>query len=97
MTLVELQKQGPFTPAGQQFIYISKPLANGHPDFESYSVILTPEHGLCKPVAAGKNIDTNSYGTELEGKFKDLIDVMTRKYGAPGKNYDLLRSDSIWN
>ena len=97
MTLEELNKHGSFTPAGQQFVYTSKTLTNGHPDFESYTVILTPEHGLCKLQAAGKNIDSSSYGTELESKFKDLISAMTGKYGSPGKNYDFLRSGSIWN
>lgn len=73
------------------------PLVSGHPDFEAYTVILTPEQGLCNLEAIGKNIDSSSYGTELEGKYKTLISAMTVKYGKPYKNFNFLRSGSIWN
>lgn len=97
MTLAELNKQGSFAPANQPFMYRAKTLANGHPDFEDYTIVLTPEHGLCKIVASGKNIDSSPYGTELEGKFKELVSALTGKYGAPGKNFIGLGSGSIWN
>lgn len=97
MTLEELKKHGNFTPAGQPFVYTSKTLTNGHPDFEVYTVVLTPEHGLCKIQAVGSNIDSSSYGSELESKFKDLTSAMAGKYGSQGRNFDFLRSGSIWN
>jgi hypothetical protein len=96
MRLDDLNRQGSFAPARAQFQYTSKTLVNGHPDFEAYSVLVTPEHGLCKVKAIGKDIESSSFGSELESKFKELMAALTRKYGAPGSTYDFLRSGSIW-
>lgn len=96
MTLEELKKQGTFTPMKEKFRYESKSLANGHPDFAAYFVTLTPEHGLCKVEAIGKVMDSNSYGTELEGKYKDLLSAVKAKYGAPAKEFNFIPGGSIW-
>ena len=96
MGLEELKKQGTFVPGNQQYVYTSKSINNGHPDFEAYSVVLTPEHGLCKIIAIGKDVETNGFGSELESKYKNLIEAMSGRYGPPGKNYDFLRAGSIW-
>ena len=96
MTLEELKKQGAFVAGNQQFVYTAKTITNGHPDFESYTVILTPEQGLCKIQAASKDIDTSSFGNELQGKYRDLVGALSQKYGAPGKDFDFLRAGSIW-
>lgn len=96
MTLEEIKKQGDFVSENQPFIYTAKTIASGHPDFGSYLVILTPEQGLCKILAISKDIETSGFGTELEGKYKSLMDAMSGKYETPGKNYDFLRSGSIW-
>ena len=96
MTLEELKKQGAFSPVGQQYVYTSKTLASGHTDFDLYTVILTPEQGLCKIQASSKEIDTSSFGTELESKYRRLIDAMSEKYGPPGKNFDFLSAGSLW-
>lgn len=98
MTLEELKKQGNFTPiSGQKFFYTSKTLTSGHPDFITYSALVTPEHGLCIVGASSKSVNSNVYGTELEGKFKELISVLTEKYGKPSKSYNELRNGSIWD
>jgi len=96
MTLEELKKLGSFSSGDTPFVHSSKTLTNGHPDFEVYSVIVTPAHGLCKLVASSKDIESSAYGSELEGRFKELISAMTEKYKAPGKKFDFLRSGSIW-
>lgn len=96
MTLEELKKQGAFVSGNQQFVYTAKTIASGHPDFESYTVILTPEQGLCKIQAVSKDIDTSSFGNELQGKYRELVGALSKKYGAPGKDYDFLRAGSIW-
>lgn len=98
MTLEELNKHGSFTPVPRhQFVYESKNLTNGHPDFQSYTALVTPAHGLCKIMATSRNIESSSYGTEIEEKFKDLISALTGKYGAPGKQHNFLKQGSIWN
>jgi hypothetical protein len=96
MTLEELKKQGAFVSGNQQFVYTAKTITSGHPDFESYTVVLTPEQGLCKIQAVSKDIETSSFGTELEGKYNGLVEAMSGKYGAPGKNFNFLRSESSW-
>lgn len=96
MTLNELKKQGAFVSGSQQFVYTAKTITSGHPDFESYTVILTPEQGLCKIQAVSKGIDTSSFGNELQEKYRELVGALSKKYGAPGKDFDILRAGSIW-
>ncbi|MBK8362094.1 MAG: hypothetical protein IPL15_25355 [Comamonadaceae bacterium] len=78
MTLEELKKQGAFVSGNQQFVYTAKTIASGHPDFESYTVILTPEQGLCKIQAVSKDIDTSSFGNELQGKYRELVGALSK-------------------
>ena len=92
MSLEELRKQGDFTPSDQPFIYRTKTLLSGHPDFEFYSAIVTPEHGLCKITAVGKDINVNSFGSALTEKFNDLVGVLSSKYGSPFRKFDFLRA-----
>ncbi len=97
MTLTALKKKGSFTPDSQQFFYTAKTLTNGHPGFDHYTVILTPENGLCKIIAFGKDFETSAYGTELKERFKGIIIAISGKYGEPGANSDFLRHGSIWD
>lgn len=96
MTLEQIKKQGNFVPTKTRFVYQAKALAKGHPDFESYSVLVSPQHGLCKITAIGTDVVTNVFGNQLERKFKDIAGAITRKYGAPGSEFDFLQSGSIW-
>lgn len=97
MTLEELKKQGAFISGNEPFVYTAKTIASGHPDFELYSVLLTPEQGLCKIQAAGKNIDTSSFGSELQEKHRELVGALSKKYGAPSNEFNYLKAGSIWN
>ena len=72
-------------------------LKDGHPDFEFYSVVVTPEHGLCKLTLAGNDVATSTFGTELKNKFEDLLSALNGKYGPPSNSFDFLRAGSIWN
>lgn len=97
MSLDTLKKQGTFVQEpSEPYFYTSKSLTNGHPDFESYTVILTPQDGLCKIGANGKNISTSVYGSELVSEFKNVTSALTSKYGTPENIFDFLRSGSIW-
>lgn len=97
MTLPELEKQGRFVEEKEQYWYKSRRLNNGNDNFEEYSVLVVPGHGLCKIIAVGIDISTSSYGDELKSRFKDLTDALSVKYGAPTSTYDFLRSGSIWD
>jgi len=96
MSLDDLKKQGAFTPTNAVHVYTSKSLLRGHPDAELYSAIVSPTLGLCKIVVATKDINTNSYGTDLIGEFNEIKVALSNKYGN-SKDYDFLRSGSIWN
>ena len=96
MTLEEVKKYGAFVSGDSPFIYSTKTLSGGHPDFEIYSIILTPQQGLCKISAGGKDVNTSSFGDELKNKHRDLVAALSNKYGSPGNNFDFLRSGSIW-
>lgn len=96
MTLEEVKKYGAFVSGDSPFTYTAKTLSNGHPDFEIYSIILTPQQGLCKIQTAGKDVKTSSFGSELKEKHNDLVKALSNKYGSPGNNFDFLRTGSIW-
>lgn len=97
MTLEELKRQGDFSRLpNQTFVYGAKNLIAGHPDFNSFLVVVTPEQGLCKIVASSKEIETSGFGTELQSKYKILVEALAEKYGAPGNTFDFLRNGSIW-
>ncbi len=96
MTLEEAKKYGDFVSGNSPFVYTAKTLAGGHPDFESYSIILTPQQGLCKIQASGKDVNTSAFGDELKAKHIEFVKALSNKYGSPGNNYDFLRLGSIW-
>ena len=96
MNLEELKKQGDFVPKQSPFFYSAKTIANGHSDFETYTVILTPKQGLCRIQANGKFVETSSFGTELIRAQKSLVEDLSVKYGAPLDNHDFLRAGSSW-
>lgn len=96
MTLEQLQKKGALVEGTQTFTYTAKNLASGHPDFESYMFVVTPEHGLCKVVALGKTINTNVFGADVKSEYESLLNAITAKYGAPSSTFDTLLAGSIW-
>lgn len=75
---------------------ILEKLKNGHPDIEEYWVTSTPKTGLCRVTAWTPTIKTSGYGDQLKSQYESFRTALTEKYGA-GKNYDFLRSKSIWN
>lgn len=92
--LAELNKQmklKPETPA----VYSTPSVPKAHPEFDSYALVVTPTHGLCKIVAGSKAISTSVYGAELVRTFSDFESALATKYGNP-KRYDFLRNGSIW-
>lgn len=96
MTLDEVKKLGNFSPEKEPFWYKAYKINKGHDNFEAYSVLITPTHGLCKIVGVGRDIYTNSFGEQLKSKYKELTSAITQKYGEPTGEYDFLRNGSIW-
>ncbi len=62
--------------------------------FEAYSLIISPDKGLLKIIAAGQTIDSGDYGMEIQVGFKTLKDSVVAVYGAPTKDYDFVQPDS---
>jgi len=77
-------------------LYSTPALPDGHPDFNDYRLLVTPEHGLCKMGGYTPPIRTSIYGEELLSAFDRYFNVLTTKYGT-AKRYDFLRPGSIWN
>jgi hypothetical protein len=63
-------------------------------DFEAYLLLISPDKGLLKIIAAGKTIDTSGSGTELRVFFGAMRDSISKKYGPPTKVHDFLQPDS---
>jgi hypothetical protein len=78
-----------------RYIYTTTSLPKGHPDFVSYLLWITPQHGLCKVKAISHFIPTNVYGEQLKVEFERLRTGLSNKYGR-GKDYDFLQPGSIW-
>ena len=102
-SLDEVRKAGAFVAADSDFVYVSKSLALGTPDFENYSVLVTPKQGLCKIVAFSGDLYTDGYGRQLKTRFHALASALANKYGTPrvsldiSKTIDLSRSFGFWN
>jgi hypothetical protein len=62
--------------------------------FEAYTLLISPDKGLVKIIAAGQTIDTSQYGTELQVGFNTIRDSLIPYLGAPTKDYDFVQPGS---
>jgi hypothetical protein len=67
-----------------------------HASFEYYVLWVSPERGLVKVGALGKNIKTSRYGDEITSAFTEIQNSITKGYGTP-KTWDYLKAGSTWN
>jgi hypothetical protein len=77
------------------FVYTTRATPRPHADFESYQLMVTPEHGLCKIGAIGKTIQTDASGETLRHKFDELEAALSRMYGRSDR-IDQLDAGSVW-
>lgn len=68
-----------------------------HPDFDYYVIQHHNELGVCFLKAVGKNIKTNSFGSQLTSQTDKIKNQISSKYGPPTKIVDQLMPGSIWN
>ena len=59
--------------------YVNPP--QKHSLFEKYLVMVSDTQGVYKIVASGKNISTNTNGTELTDEFDTLKSMLSKSYG----------------
>jgi hypothetical protein len=62
--------------------------------FEAYTLLISPDKGLVKIIAAGQTIDTSQYGTEVQVGFNTIRDSLIPYLGAPTKDYDFVQPGS---
>lgn len=67
-----------------------------HPSMKIYYVNISDEAGLCQVIGESGDIQSSVYGDTLKNSFDSLKDALNKKYG-PSKNYDYLRTGSIWS
>lgn len=68
-----------------------------HSAFELYICVISPQKGLLKVIAIGKDIETSSSGSEIKSSFSDLRNALVETYGYPTKDFDFLDAGSIWS
>jgi hypothetical protein len=78
---------------GDNWYVITPP--NTHELFETYAVQIHPTYGVYLIKAVSRNISTNGHGTELIGRFDNLISNIERTYGKFIK-IDRLNPESIF-
>lgn len=76
--------------------YLVRAVPKPHGAFESYVLAISETSGLCKIAAIGKDIESSSFGTEIQSAFAALDQALQEKYGNR-KNFDFLRAGSIWD
>lgn len=102
-TLEEVRKSGAFVDGREEYSYVTKSLVNGHPDFQSYAVWVTPREGLCRVVAITGDVYVNAYGRQIKDMFRKLTSALESKYGTPrisldiSKTVDLSKNFGFWN
>jgi len=67
-----------------------------HPLFATYSVLYTPEEGVCAIRAIGELVDDDRYGNELKSKFQQVKSALDKKYGTGTMN-DRLLQGALWS
>ncbi len=92
LALEEVVKLGQFVPGEGPYTYVAKTVTNGHTDFDSYTILLTPKQGLCSVVAVSKDMFSNAFGHQLKRKFYELTSVLSQKYGYPQVSFDFSRT-----
>src|SRR5260370_22314149 len=75
---------------------ILKAAPRPQPEFEAYLVFVSSGTGVAKVSGLSRDIDSNSFGSEMRSKFEEIQSALEGKYGKYTKTYDFLMSGSIW-
>jgi hypothetical protein len=77
----------------QNNVYSVESVPNPYPLFGTYSLYIDPDMGLMKIIAWSKAITTNTDGSEIKDKFKELRTAVNDSYGN-GETFDYLKVGS---
>lgn len=67
-----------------------------HTEFEAYTVVTTPQTGICKVWGVGRNHDNDRSGESVKSSYESLFEALTDKYGQ-AKSFDFLKSGALWD
>lgn len=93
MTLDQIDKNAKLIAPGK---YTTQIVPKPHSSFESYALQIGPKSGLCWIKAIGKDITTNTYGSEVQSAFDEMRKRLGKNYGS-STLIDALYPNSIWN
>jgi hypothetical protein len=63
-----------------------------HRAFDEYSLIFSPNDGLLKIIAYGKDIRTNGFGDAVHDSFVEIRDAISTTYGKPYGTLDSVKT-----
>ncbi len=86
---------GQITSTGNPYYFRVK-VPQPNREFESYIAVATPETGICKVSAIGRDHANDDYGTDVQQAFSGLKAALARRYGS-SKDFDYLKSGAIWD
>lgn len=92
---MQVEKLPNVTASKRPFTFDSKQVPQPHALFSDFTLVATPEHGLCKILAFSGPIRTSAYGSEARDAFAGIEKALQQKYGA-GEQFQFLPHDSIW-
>lgn len=76
--------------------FVAYKVPKPHSAFVAYGLLAPPSTGLCRIIAVGKDIETSSFGLELQARFDKIASQIDRVYG-PHEKKDFLFSGSVWD
>ena len=68
-----------------------------HSLMDGYSVLYTPETGVCTIRSVSKTFENDKYGTQATGAYDRLVKVLDKKYGPNGVKLEGLMSSALWD
>lgn len=95
-SVAALDSMGAETAGETPGIYKLDTAPQPHPAFEYYAVVATEATGVCKVLAIGNDIDTNSFGQQLRQGWDNVAEAVAAKYGGP-ETVDRVMPGSIWD
>ena len=92
----DLEKKGVKLIDVGDYFFMTYKVPKGNSNLKMYSLMITPNNGLCKIMTATEDLPTNDFGTSIKNKFKFFENLLSKKYGENRKS-DYVASGSIWN
>ncbi len=77
-------------------VFLATELPGGYPEIQTYSLFITPEHGLCRIQGTSEVIPSDGQGEPLRERFDRLMERLWEAHGYP-EVIDRLTEGSDWS